>query len=92
MFFGWMLNQSRIHMHDVLLRKIQGHDPLEAASHMALHCLAAASFWAAVGDTVPPDAHVRDLLPMPLSVVADTAPAGPPLLLATREATECRRV
>ncbi|XP_051211697.1 uncharacterized protein [Lolium perenne] len=67
MFFGWLLTQSRIHAHHDVLRKtivnVAGagcplcDDPLETASHMAFHCLAAACLWAAVGVTVPPDAH-----------------------------------
>jgi hypothetical protein len=85
-FFGWLLSMSRIHTRDVLLRKtiveVAGagcplcDDLLEIASHMALRCPIATRFWAAVGVTVPPHAHVRDLhlLHMPHSVAAETAP------------------
>lgn len=86
-FFGWLLTLSRVHTRGVLLRKtiveVAGtgcplcDDPLETASHMALHCPVAARFWATVGVTMPPHAHVRNLhlLQAPPSIAAGTAPA-----------------
>ncbi|KAM0868217.1 hypothetical protein ACQ4PT_041473 [Festuca glaucescens] len=82
----WLLVQSRVHTRDVLLRKtiisveeagcLLCDAKLETASHMAFHCSAVAPFWAAVGVSIPGDAHVQNLhlLPMLSSVTADTVP------------------
>jgi hypothetical protein len=63
MFFGWLLVQAHVHMLNVLLQKKVSSTPPGARYPMCGDPWKrqAARLWAAVGNVVPPDAHMRDL-------------------------------
>ncbi|KAK1678260.1 hypothetical protein QYE76_039108 [Lolium multiflorum] len=84
-FFAWLLVQSRIQTKDNLLRKTIVDvaeagctlcaASIETASHLLLHCPAAARLWDAVGVVVPAAAHINELhlIRAPRRVPAETA-------------------